>query len=78
METQLRLEEKDVRIDDLEKQLTCLVCFDAQREVAILPCGHVVVCQECSDRLLEEDRNIWPTCPYCRGDRDDTIDVYIP
>ena len=79
-ESQLRSEEKDEKIEDLEKQLKCLVCCVAPREVAILPCGHVVACQECSDRLweVEQDRNTWPKCPYCRGDRDDTLDVHIP
>ena len=74
----IKLEEKEKMVEELEKRLTCCVCFSAPREVAILPCGHVVLCQGCSVRLWEMDQNMWPTCPYCRGDRNDTIDVYIP
>jgi hypothetical protein len=36
----------------------CVACMDAFREIALMSCGHVVVCAACARGLLE--------CPMCR------------
>lgn len=37
----------------------CVVCVSNQREVAVLPCGHLCLCIECYPRLQ--------LCPICRA-----------
>ncbi|KAL0477768.1 ELC-like protein [Acrasis kona] len=39
---------------------TCVICLDASRTHACLPCGHRVLCERCS-RLLRDNK-----CPVCR------------
>jgi len=36
----------------------CIICFENERKVVIVKCGHLVLCSPCS-KLLSE-------CPYCR------------
>jgi hypothetical protein len=47
--------------DDAEDQ--CVVCFDAPKDYALLPCFHMCVCEACAS-LLTQTRN--PSCPICR------------
>uniref|UniRef100_A0A1A9X0D7 RING-type E3 ubiquitin transferase n=1 Tax=Glossina brevipalpis TaxID=37001 RepID=A0A1A9X0D7_9MUSC len=38
----------------------CVVCTTNPKEVIILPCGHVCICEDCSEKIKQ-------TCPVCRG-----------
>ncbi len=38
--------------------LECVVCFDNTINMLLLPCMHIVLCQECSDKCV--------ICPLCR------------
>merc|ERR1711879_369787 len=42
----------------------CVICSDRRREMAFLPCGHVVVCRPCASHF---SRMTNPQCPNCRG-----------
>ena len=54
----------------LEKQ-TCVACFEKKRSVALLPCGHVCLCEKCAaDKLLL-------ACPLCRSKIDGRMNVYL-
>lgn len=48
--------EDDKDIDNLKM---CKVCFNAERAVCFVPCGHVLVCEKCSLNLK--------SCPMCRS-----------
>lgn len=43
-------------------QFPCGICFEKEKEVAFVPCGHYVACRTCADAVLE--RTIG--CPWCR------------
>ncbi|GMI45296.1 hypothetical protein TrCOL_g13321 [Triparma columacea] len=45
-------------LEALEDAETCTVCFVEKRGVLFLPCGHLVCCGECSEKVKE--------CPMCR------------
>eukprot|EP01022_Parablepharisma_sp_SALTPOND_P012095 TRINITY_DN1545_c0_g1_i1.p1 TRINITY_DN1545_c0_g1~~TRINITY_DN1545_c0_g1_i1.p1 ORF type:complete len:840 (-),score=50.39 TRINITY_DN1545_c0_g1_i1:81-2600(-) len=36
---------------DASQLQVCVICYDRKREVAIFPCGHFILCAECSDKL---------------------------
>ena len=57
--------------DDEETQ--CVVCFDAPKDHAIVPCGHQCVCAGCAE-LLTNTRT--PTCPVCRDPIQQTVKVF--
>ena len=44
--------------DDL---LLCVVCMERERNILLLPCAHLCVCQMCSKNMLSD-------CPICRSD----------
>jgi hypothetical protein len=48
---------------DAEETL-CVVCFDAPKDHAIVPCGHVCVCASCAEQLTTTRT---PMCPVCRA-----------
>lgn len=56
---------KQRRANDKQKNLPddlkCVICFENPKQVIILPCGHVCLCEECSNRILL-------SCPMCRKD----------
>ncbi|KAK4875769.1 hypothetical protein RN001_012191 [Aquatica leii] len=47
------------RGDEMSDSQLCVVCKANPREVILLPCGHVCLCEDCSDEILE-------LCPICR------------
>jgi E3 ubiquitin-protein ligase MUL1 len=49
----------------------CVVCCENQREIILLPCGHVCLCENCSERI--EDY-----CPVCRTAIETKATAYIP
>ena len=42
----------------------CVVCLDARKDHAIVPCGHMCVCGPCAAMLNQAGH---PSCPVCRG-----------
>jgi hypothetical protein len=46
---------------DAEETL-CVVCFDAPKQYAMLPCLHMCACEACAQQLLQLHRR----CPVCR------------
>ena len=50
--------EKDDALEALEDTVACTVCLAEKRSVLFLPCGHLVCCEGCSERVDD--------CPMCR------------
>ena len=48
----------------------CMICLENVKKVAIVPCGHVAFCEECSPQV--NDR-----CPVCRERIQGKMVVYI-
>lgn len=42
----------------------CMICLDAEASTTVAPCGHSVVCDQCSRRLRETNDNA--ICTQCR------------
>ena len=48
----------------------CRVCMDADIDTAFCPCGHLVCCSSCSDRL--------DSCPMCRSQITQMQHIFLP
>jgi len=46
-----------------EEAKECKICFDAEINTVIVPCGHLCVCEPCS-KLITKDKNA--RCPICK------------
>jgi multidrug efflux pump subunit AcrA (membrane-fusion protein) len=44
------------------EETMCVVCFDAPKQYAMLPCLHMCACEACAQQLLQLHRR----CPVCR------------
>jgi len=55
------------------EETQCVVCFDAPKDHAIVPCGHVCVCEACAEQLTKTRT---PMCPVCRGPIRETMKVF--
>ncbi|GMI02980.1 hypothetical protein TrVE_jg9717 [Triparma verrucosa] len=44
--------------DDDDIESSCIVCFEGERDTALMPCGHKIVCSTCAP--------LQKTCPNCR------------
>lgn len=64
-ERRQRVRDKDLREDQL-----CVVCRTNAREIILLPCGHVCLCENCSN-----DINV--DCPVCRTTIQQKAPAYI-
>jgi len=49
--------------------LACVVCFQAPREILLIPCRHVCCCKACADRLQ--------LCPMCRSPKTAFTKVFL-
>ncbi|KAK3249148.1 hypothetical protein CYMTET_41411 [Cymbomonas tetramitiformis] len=59
-----------LKTDCIDRSL-CVICLDAEKAVAIVPCGHVVLCWLCAS--MQQLRS----CPVCRQKKESIIRVYI-
>jgi hypothetical protein len=55
------------------EETMCVVCFDAPKDHAIVPCGHVCVCASCAEQLTKTRT---PTCPVCREPIQQTMKLF--
>ena len=55
----------------LKKQMQCVVCHTAERNVVFIPCKHFACCNLCANTLYTDK------CPTCRGAIEETQIVYL-
>jgi hypothetical protein len=63
----------------LEGRLTCLICYDAPKEMLCHPCRHLCLCLGCSKKLGRQYRAGVTTpflCPICKTGVDNILRVY--
>ena len=61
-----------------EDDRACVVCFERERALAFVPCGHRAVCDECAARLQQHALagSIGLVCPVCRTASNAVIRVF--
>jgi hypothetical protein len=56
--------------EEMTRKLECQVCYQQLADVALLPCGHMVMCQWCADVVIPVKHSHLPIrpskCPMCR------------
>ncbi len=68
-----------IKIDDsnnTDSNNVCVVCRDRPSVMAVVPCGHMCLCNTCSDVCMNGE-NGQPTCPLCRGDMRSVLRIYL-
>lgn len=46
-----------------DEKSMCVVCWDKENDVVIVPCGHFCLCQNCAEVLQKSTQK----CPLCRS-----------
>jgi len=59
----------ECKLDDIERQINCCICFQKKKNILFSPCNHVVCCKECSMRVDK--------CPCCKADIKYTTKIFI-
>lgn len=59
-----------VRDTDLREDQLCVVCRTNPREIILLPCGHVCLCEDCAGDINND-------CPLCRTPISQKMAAYI-
>ncbi|XP_069695032.1 mitochondrial E3 ubiquitin protein ligase 1-like [Periplaneta americana] len=59
-----------VRDKDLQESQQCVVCRQNPREIILLRCGHVCLCEDCSEGITDY-------CPVCRAKIESKAAAYI-
>lgn len=54
----------------------CVVCHDGPPVMAVVPCGHVCLCTNCSDVCMTGENEQRP-CPLCRGHMQSVLRIYL-
>ena len=54
---------------------TCVVCMDSRRTHTFVPCGHVVVCQNCADAIMAGEGA--KECPVCSTKATMVMKIYL-
>jgi len=54
----------------------CIICHDGPSLMAVIPCGHVCLCTNCSDVCMN-GQNGQRTCPLCRGHMQSVLRFYL-
>jgi hypothetical protein len=73
-QVQARLGVASPAATEVEEEALCVVCMDARKQHAMVPCMHMCVCEACAQRLLEAQT---PPCPVCRTPVEGTTRVFF-
>lgn len=57
-------------------QSVCVICHENECSMAVIPCGHVCLCNQCSD-LCTNSENGQQSCPLCRGNMQSVLRIYL-
>ncbi|KAF2477450.1 uncharacterized protein BDR25DRAFT_274596 [Lindgomyces ingoldianus] len=56
--------------EEMTKNLACQICYSQLANIAVLPCGHMIMCQYCADVVIPVKHSHLPVekskCPMCR------------
>ena len=53
--------------DDLKTDCMCVLCWERQRCMLLLPCMHIPLCTECLDDMKDKRVETTPSYPMCRA-----------
>jgi len=53
----------------------CVICLVSPKNHAIVPCGHLCLCENCSVHYVDNDKKSG-SCPICRNDVTMVMKVY--
>ena len=56
---------KNYAQEDEEKYI-CTICLVNSSNIALVPCGHTIMCIECSTKMDKRAIISKPICPICR------------
>jgi len=57
----------------VDEETTCCVCLDRDKSHALLPCGHLCTCMDCSDYLAARNS----PCPVCRTQIERAVQIFV-
>ena len=60
-----------------QSELQCMICRDAKKSEAFVPCGHVCMCRACYDHLARVSGANSVVCPKCREEVRFTMRVFL-
>ena len=63
--------------EDIADWQRCVVCLMHNREVIILPCGHICLCADCMI-LINEQQPLQRNCPICRQQIEQVARAFVP
>ena len=63
-------------LTEIQGESFCVVCRDATKSEAFVPCGHICVCEACYDRVARERAGSF-ICPTCRREVCFAVRVYV-
>jgi len=68
------LEEKNKSLNDRvqNSENDCVICLERSKSMACVPCGHYVLCKECSSEIISNSG----ICPICRRHIVQFIQIY--
>ena len=66
------------RQKEREDNALCVICCERRKSVALIPCGHLCLCETDGRTLLEEGPgNTDPRCPVCREPITSSVRVFF-
>lgn len=57
--------------ENLPSEVRCIVCMENPREIILLPCKHVCLCEDCAEKISR-------MCPVCNKRIEGKRAVYLP
>ncbi|XP_023014313.2 mitochondrial E3 ubiquitin protein ligase 1 [Leptinotarsa decemlineata] len=70
LEESRRERRRRLRDEDLSENQICVVCKTNPKEIILLPCGHVCLCEDCSVDISDQ-------CPVCRANIETKNVAYV-
>jgi hypothetical protein len=71
----VKLEAQAETLDQLDIDVTCVICLDAKRAVCFFPCSCFCLCEACAAKVWKESPRL---CPACRKPVRKQMKLFVP
>ena len=74
-QSRITIDNDTISNSDGSNQNTCVICQDNDSIMAVIPCGHLCLCNGCSNVCMG-GQNGQRNCPICRGNMQSVLRIY--
>ena len=63
---------------DFKKKFLCSICFTNTINIILNPCGHITICKDCIEGMIQHSSDSSIKCPLCNNNIEIYNNIFLP